>query len=40
MGYVSSKYKNPGNEVLIEIRNKKLRARIVKMPIINKKFSE
>jgi len=40
MGYVTSKYKNPGNEVLIEIRNKKLRAKVVKMPIINTKSSE
>ena len=35
MGYVKSTYKNPGTEILIGVRNKKLKARIVKMPILN-----
>ena len=35
MGYVESNYMEPGNNILIGIRNKKLKARIVKMPILN-----
>jgi aminomethyltransferase len=33
MGYVATDYKSPGTEVLIEIRNRKIKARVVKMPI-------
>lgn len=35
MGYVKSTYKSPGTEIQIGIRNRKLKARIVKMPILN-----
>jgi len=35
MGYVKSEYKNPGTEIQIGIRNRKLKARIVKMPVLN-----
>jgi aminomethyltransferase len=35
MGYVKSDYRNPGTQILIGIRNKRLKARIVKMPILN-----
>ena len=35
MGYVNSEYKIPGTEIQIGVRNKKLKARIVKMPILN-----
>jgi aminomethyltransferase len=34
MGYVTSDYKNPGTEILISIRNRKLKAKVVKMPIL------
>jgi len=34
MGYVASAYKSPGTEIQIGIRNRKLKARIVKMPIL------
>jgi aminomethyltransferase len=35
MGYVESNYMEPGNNILIGVRNKKLKARIVKMPILD-----
>jgi aminomethyltransferase len=34
MGYVQSDYKNPDTEIQIGVRSKKLKARIVKMPIL------
>jgi aminomethyltransferase len=36
MGYVGSENKSPGNEIFIGIRNKKIKAKIVKMPILKK----
>jgi aminomethyltransferase len=35
MGYVDSSYKSPETEIQIGIRNRKFKARIVKMPILN-----
>jgi aminomethyltransferase len=35
MGYVDIAYRNTGNEIQIGIRNKKLKARVVKIPILN-----
>jgi len=34
MGYVSSEYANPGNEIFIQIRKKQIPAEIVKMPFV------
>lgn len=33
MGYVASEYRSPGTEILVEIRSRKFKARVVKMPI-------
>ena len=34
MGYVSSEYANPGNEIFVQIRKKQIPAEIVKMPFV------
>jgi aminomethyltransferase len=36
MGYVKSEYSTPGNELFINIRNKIIKARVIKMPFYNK----
>ena len=36
MGYIKVGYTDPGTEVFIEIRNRKLKARVVKFPILKK----
>ena len=36
MAYVKSNYANPDQEIFIEIRNKKLKAKVVKLPFVKK----
>ena len=36
MGYVKSEYASPGNELFINIRNKFIKVRVIKMPFCNK----
>jgi aminomethyltransferase len=36
MGYVSSSFKDPGTEINIAIRNRNYKARIAKMPLVEK----
>ena len=36
MGYVKPEFAEPGTEILIRIRNKELKAEIVKLPIYKK----
>ena len=33
MGYVMTEFKSPGTEIMIEVRNKTLKAVVVKLPI-------
>ena len=37
MGYVHTEYSKPDTEIFINIRNKNLKAKVVKMPIYKKK---
>ena len=37
MGYVNTAYSEPGTEIFIGIRNKNVKAKVVKMPFYNKK---
>ena len=36
LGYVDTSHKDPDTEIYIGIRNKKLKARVVKLPILKK----
>ena len=36
MGYVGKEYASIGNEIAVEIRNKSVKAEIVKAPFVNK----
>lgn len=40
LGYVSARYANPGTEIAIQIRNKALNARIVKLPFYKKEAGQ
>lgn len=34
MGYVNIEYKNPGTEVIVDIRGRKVKASIQKLPMV------
>jgi aminomethyltransferase len=36
MGYVAKEYSQPDTEIFVEVRGKFLKARVVKMPFLNK----
>jgi aminomethyltransferase len=38
LGYVKTAYRNPGEEIFIEVRNKQLKARVVKLPFFQKEI--